>query len=76
MNANTIKPAQLYQVRHHANGGLCSGRAVGHKARLLPRSAALRIAKRLRNSGLFITCDPIMVNTTKEQREYLAVRYA
>ena len=74
--ANTVKPRKLYQIRHHANDGLWSGRQVGHKARLLPRKAALKIAKRLRKSGLFITVDPIMVNTTKEQREYLDSRYS
>lgn len=73
---SNLKPAKLYLVRHHPNGGLWSGRSVGHKARLLPRTVAMRIAKRLRKSGLFITCDPIFVNTTKEQREYLVARYS
>lgn len=71
----TLKTRKLYQVRHHANGGLWSGRQVGHKARLLPRVAAMRIAKRLRKSGLFITVDPIMVNLTPEQSAYLDARY-
>lgn len=71
----TLKTRKLYQIRHHANGGLWSGRQVGHKARLLPRAAAVRIAKRLRKSGLFITCDPIMVNVTPEQAAYLDARY-
>lgn len=70
------KQRKLYQVRNHGNNGLWSGRQVGHKARLLPRAAALRIAKRLRKSGLTITCDAIFVNVTKEQAEYLDRRYA
>lgn len=70
-----LKTRKLYQVRHHANGGTWSGRQVGHKARLLPRAAAMRVAKRLRKSGLFITVDPILVNTTAEQRAYLDARY-
>ena len=70
-----IKTRKLYQVRHHANGGLWSGRSVGHKAKLLPRAAAMRIANRLRKSGLFITVDPIMVNITAAQAAYLDARY-
>lgn len=70
------KTRKLYQVRNHANGGMWSGRQVGHKARLLPRAAAMRIAKRLRKAGLFITIDPILVNVTPEQAVYLDRRYA
>lgn len=70
------KTRKLYQVRNHPNGGLWSGRQVGHKARLLPRAAAMRIAKRLRKSGLVITVDPIMVNVTPEQAACLDRRYA
>lgn len=71
-----LKARKLYQVRHHANGGLWSGKCVGHKARLLPRATALRVAKRLRKAGLFITCDPILVNLTPEQAAYLDRRAA
>lgn len=71
-----IKTRKLYQVRHHENGGLWHGRHVGHKGRLLPRAPAMRIAKRLRKSGLFVTCDPIIVNVTSAQAEYLDRRYA
>lgn len=71
-----LKTRKLYQVRHHANGGLSSGRNVGHKARLLPRAVALRLAKRIRKSGVFVTCDAIMVNLTQEQAAYLDRRYA
>lgn len=74
--AATIKTRKLYQVRNHPNGGLSSGRHVGYKGRLLPRAAALRIAKRLRKSGLFITTDPITVNVTPTQAAYLDRRYA
>jgi len=74
--ATKIKARKLYQVRNHANGGVFSGRQVGHKSRLLPRSVAARIAKRLRKSGLFITINPIMVNCTPEQCAYLDRRYA
>lgn len=71
-----LKARKLYAVRHHANGGLSIGRVVGHKARLMPRAAALRIAKRLRKAGLVITCDAVTVNCTPEQRAYLDRRYA
>lgn len=71
-----MKSRKLYQVRNHANGGLFNGRAVGHKARLMPRKAASRIAKRLRKAGLFITVEPMIVNVTPEQAAYLDRRYA
>lgn len=67
---------KLYQVRHHGNGGLLSGRQVGHKARLLPRAAAFRVAKRLRQAGLYVTCDPICVRVTHSQAMELHRRYA
>lgn len=70
------KSRKLYVVRNHANNGLCMGREVGYKARLLPRKIAMRIAKRLRKSGLFITVDAMIVNLTYEQSEYLDRRYA
>lgn len=74
--ANTqIKERKLYAVRNHPMNGAWSGVTVGHKARLLPRGAAMKIAKRLRKSGLFITIAPLIVNTTKEQRDYLSARY-
>lgn len=72
----TLKARKLYVVRHHGNGGLWGGKPVGHKARLVPYRAAQRIAGRLRASGLFITTDPLLVNTTAEQRAYLDSRYA
>ncbi len=70
-----IKPRKLYQVRHYRIG-YTFGVGVGHKSRLLPRSAAARIAKRLRKSGLDVTIAPVLVNTTPEQRAYLDRRYA
>lgn len=69
-----IKTRKLYQIRVHHSG--CFGRQVGHKARLLPRTAALRVAKRLRKCGLDISTDPILVNVTPEQAAYLDRRYA
>jgi hypothetical protein len=66
---------KLYQVRHHSSPGIF-GRQVGHKARLLPRTAAQRVARRLRRAGLFITLDPVTVIVTPEQAGYLARRYA
>ena len=70
-----IKARKLYQVRVHEAGRF--GRQVGHKARLLPRAAAARIAKRLRATRRFelVTIDPVIVNTTPEQRAYLDARY-
>lgn len=76
MATSQIKERKLYIVRNHPMNGAWSGRTVGHKARLLPRTAALKIAKRLRKAGLFITIAPLMVNTTKEQRDYLDRRYS
>lgn len=73
--ATNLKTRKLYQVRNHPNDGRSSGKHVGYKMRLLPRAAAMRIAKRLRKSGLFITVDPIMVNLTKQQAAYLDARY-
>ena len=71
-----MKRRKLYSVRNHGNNGLWMGREVGHKARLLPRKIAMRIAKRLRKSGLFITVDALHVNLTVEQCAYLDRRYA
>lgn len=68
-----LKTRTLYLVRHHAS---TFGRHVGHKARLLPRAAAQRVAKRLRHAGLFITLDRIKVNVTPEQAAYLKRRYS
>lgn len=68
-----IKTRKMYQLRNHDGGRF--GKQIGHKARLLPRGPAMQIAKRLRKSGLTISVDPIMVNTTPEQRAYLDRRY-
>lgn len=73
--ATKPKPRKLYQVRHHPDNGARSGRHVGHKGRLLPRAAALRVGNRLSRAGLFITCDPITVNLTAEQAAYIDRRY-
>lgn len=70
-----LKSRKLYQVRHHGNGGLWHGVHVGFKARLLPRAVAMRVAKRLRRRGLFITTDPIQVNLCPLQCAYLDRRY-
>lgn len=67
-----LKTRTLYQVRHHT--GRC-GRQVGHKARLLPRKAALRVSRRLTRAGLFITLDRVVVNVTPAQADYLKRRY-
>lgn len=76
ITAIKIKTRKLYSVRHHANGGTWSGRPVGYKAKLIPRTAAMRLAKRLRKAGLFITVDPVIVNCTPEQCAYLDRLYA
>lgn len=73
--AATIKPRKLYQIRNY-RAGYTFGVTVGHKARLLPRGAAERIAKRLRKSGLDVTIASMVVNTTPEQRAHLDRRYA
>lgn len=68
------KTRKLFAVRIHRSG--IFGVPVGHKARLLSRSAALRVVKRLRRSGLEVTCDAMHVVTTSEQRELLDRRAA
>jgi hypothetical protein len=70
-----IKTRKLYQVRNY-RAGYTFGQTVGHKARLLPRSAAARIAKRLRRAGLDVKISPVTVNVTPEQAFYLDTRYA
>lgn len=70
-----MKTRKLCLVRSHGLAGTAIGRAVGFKARLLPRVAASRVAKRLRKAGLFITIDPVQVNLTAEQCAYLDRRY-
>ncbi len=56
-------------MRVHRSG--IFGVPVGHKARLLGRSAALRVGKRLGRAGLEVTCDAMHVVTTSEQRDFL-----
>ena len=73
-SATTLKQRKLYQVRHHPDG-IVFGSQVGFKGRLLPLYAALRVAKRLRARGLFITCDPIVVKLTPAQIARLDSRY-
>lgn len=70
-----LKPRKLYQVRNY-RAGYTFGQTVGHKARLLPRAAAARIAKRLRQCGLDVKIAPVLVNCTPEQAAYLDRRYA
>jgi hypothetical protein len=71
-----MKTRKRYMLRHHENNGRYHGKTVGHKARLLPRHVAARIAKRLRKFGLFTTIDAMHVNVTAEQAAYLGRRYS
>ena len=70
-----IKTRKLYQIRNY-RAGYTFGQTVGYKCRLLPRAAAMRVAKRLRRSGLDIQIAPVQVNCTVEQAAYLDRRYA
>lgn len=70
----TIKTRKLYQVRQTPEG-YSFGRTVGHKARLMPRAVATRIAKRLRRSGIDAMISPLIVNVTPAQAAYLDARY-
>ncbi len=72
-----IKTRKLYQVRIH-HFGWAFGRDVGHKCRLVPRAAAMKIAKRLRKTKKFdmVEIYPLTVNVTPEQAAYLDRRYA
>jgi len=71
----TTKTRKLYQVRN-TRPGYTFGQTVGHKCRLLPRAAAMRVAKRLRRAGIDATISPLIVNVTPEQAAYLDRRYA
>lgn len=70
----TIKTRKLYQIRIHTFG-LTFGKTVGHKARILPRAAAQRVAKRLRKSGHDVELFPMLVNLTADQCTHLDARY-
>lgn len=70
-----MKTRKLYQIRIHTFGHTF-GKQVGFKCRLLPRSAAYRIAKRLRKSGHDVELFPMQINLTPEQIAYLDNRYA
>ncbi|CAN7784534.1 hypothetical protein LJR175_008410 [Variovorax sp. LjRoot175] len=72
--ASKYKTRKLFQVRIHRPGHTF-GAQVGHKCRLLPRTPAARIARRLRRAGLEVTIDPIIVKLTREQACYLDHRY-
>ncbi len=71
------KQRKLYQVRYFAGGRF--SKQVGFKARLVPRAAANRIAKRMRKAarrqGIEIQIAPVLVNCTAEQIAYLERRY-
>ncbi|MDF3881088.1 hypothetical protein [Cupriavidus basilensis] len=69
-----MKRRKLYQVRVHLAGSVF-GKQVGHKCRLLPRGAARRVANRLRECGLLVTIDPLVVNLTQVEAAYLDRRY-
>lgn len=69
------KARKLYQIRIHTFG-LTFGKTVGHKARIIPRNAAQRIANRLRKSGHDVQLFPMLVNLTAEQCAYLDNRYS
>ncbi|VTU44989.1 hypothetical protein [Variovorax sp. RA8] len=74
MTTTKYKTRKLFQVRIHRPGHTF-GTQVGHKCRLLPRSAAARVARRLRGSGHVVTIDPVMVKLTLAQAEALDCRY-
>jgi hypothetical protein len=73
--AAKIKARKLYMVRIHDDGTF--GRQVGHKSRLIPRKAAQRVARRLRQSRRFdmVEIYPMTVNLTPDQAAYLDCRY-
>lgn len=65
---------KLFQIRVHRPESIF-GVQVGHKCRLVPRAPAVRLARRLRRSGLTVTIDPIVVKLNREQVSYLDNRY-
>ncbi|CAN7777719.1 hypothetical protein LJR290_007907 [Variovorax sp. LjRoot290] len=72
--ATKYRTRKLFQVRIHRPDHTF-GVQVGHKCRLLPRTPAARVARRLREAGLTVTIDPIVIKLTREQASYLANRY-
>jgi aspartyl-tRNA synthetase len=72
-----VKQRKLYQVRYFEGGRF--SKQVGFKTRLVPRAAAMKIAKRLRKAlkklDMLVTVTPILVNCTPEQIAYLERRY-
>lgn len=72
MIKSSLKSRKLYQVRVYC-GAIT--RQVGRKGRLLPRAAAVRVAQRLRRSGLFVTVDPMMINLTPLQSSAMDRRH-
>lgn len=69
-----MKTRKLYEVRSY-QAGYTFGKTVGHKCRLVPRTAAVRIVKRLRRCGLDVHISAVVVNVTPEQIAYLDRRY-
>lgn len=73
------KYRKLYQVRHYSDMGPAThsySRGVGFKGRLLPRSVAVRIAKRLRRAGVDAVTAPVMCYLTVAQAADIDARYA
>lgn len=73
----TIKSRSLYQVRVYRDGYVF-GKHIGQKGRLIPRIAALRVAKRLRRSGMDIQVCPIRVvsRSSKQPTSIVGIRRA
>lgn len=65
---------KLYSVRFTPTGSKI-GNAVGHKGRLVPLSAAIKLAKRLCRSGVDADISALMVSVTPSQAAYLKNRY-
>lgn len=58
---NTNKTRKLYSVRYFGRKGSCYSTAVGFKNRLVDRSRALRIVRRLKAFGVDATACQVTV---------------
>lgn len=56
------KTRKLYSVRYFGRKGSCYSTAVGFKGRLLERSKALRIVRRLKASGVDAVAAPMSLS--------------
>lgn len=57
-----MKTRKLYSVRYFGRKGSCYSNTVGFKGRLMERTKALRIVRRLKASGVDAIAAPLTVS--------------